>query len=90
VEKGVFLAATEDCRQIDIWGNAFAVYIGCVQDQRREQVLRFLRDHYADYVLRGQVRHLLQGEFWERVIERPEVVAPGTYQNGAYWGTPSG
>ena len=89
-EQGVFLAATVDCRQVDIWGNAFAVYIGIVQGARRDRVLRFLRDHYDDYVLRGQVRHLLRGEFWERIIELPHLFPPGTYQNGAYWGTPSG
>ena len=89
-EKGVFLAATLDCRQIDIWGNAFAVYIGALQGDRLERVLHFLRDHYADYVLRGQVRHLLRGEYWQRVLAPPEVIAPETYQNGAYWATPSG
>jgi hypothetical protein len=89
-ENGVFLAATIDCRQIDIWGNAFAVYIGAVQGEKRERVLKFLRDRYDDYVLRGQVRHLLRGEYWERVIAPPEVIAPETYQNGAYWATPSG
>ncbi|MBI1257169.1 MAG: hypothetical protein GC204_06835 [Chloroflexi bacterium] len=89
-EKGMFLASTLDCRQIDIWGNAFAVYIGAVEGERRERILRFLRDHYDEYMLRGQVRHLLKGEYWQRVIAPPEVIAPETYQNGAYWATASG
>ncbi|MBZ0286154.1 MAG: hypothetical protein K8I30_00965, partial [Anaerolineae bacterium] len=88
--QGVFLAASETCRQIDIWGNAFAVYIGCVKSERRERIIRFLCDRYADYVLRGQVRHLLHGETWERLLLPTEDFPPGTYQNGAYWGTAAG
>ena len=41
-------------------------------------------------MLRGQVRHLLRGEYWQRVIAPPDVIAPETYQNGAYWATASG
>ena len=89
-ENGVFLAATLDCRQIDIWGNAFALYIGAVEGERRERILHFLHDHYDEYMLRGQVRHLLRGETWQRVIAPPDVIVPETYQNGAYWATASG
>ena len=47
----------------------------------------FLQKQYADYVFKGQVRHLLNGTFWERTLI---PVAPGSYQNGAYWATASG
>lgn len=89
-EKGVFMAATIDCRQIDVWGNAFAIYIGLLKGERRERVLKFLRDRYDDYVLRGQIRHLPRGEYWEKVLAPPEVITQETYQNGAYWATASG
>ena len=84
---GAYRAATHDCRQIDVWGSAFAVYSGFAQDERHQRLLRFLRDHYAEYVYRGQVRHLLGDETWARTLI---PVAPGTYQNGAYWATASG
>ena len=35
----------------------------------------------------AQVRHLLADETWEETLM---PVAPGTYQNGAYWATASG
>ena len=86
-DAGAYRAATHDCNQIDVWGCAFAVYIGFTQGERRQRLLHFLRDHYDDYVYRGQVRHLLGNETWERTLI---PVAPGTYQNGAYWATASG
>ena len=56
------------CNQIDIWGSAFAVYIDFMHGQRRQRLLSFLRDRYQDYVWRGQVRHLLRGEYWARLL----------------------
>jgi len=45
-----------------------------------------VKSHHR-YVWRGQIRHLLKGEYWERLLTS---VPPETYQNGAYWGTASG
>jgi hypothetical protein len=86
-EVGAFRAATGDCRQVDVWASAFAVYIGFAQGEQRERLLRFLRTHYDHIVWYGQVRHLLRGEHWEKTLI---PVAPETYQNGAYWATASG
>ena len=84
---GAYRAATADCRQIDVWASAYAVYIGFAQGKRKERLLAFLLTHYDDFVWRGQVRHLLRGEHWEKTLI---PVAPETYQNGAYWATASG
>lgn len=84
---GAYRAATGDCNQVDVWGTAYAVYIGAVQGERKGRALAFLRDRYADYVYRGQVRHLLRGEYWEKTLM---PVERETYQNGAYWATASG
>ena len=84
---GAYRAATVDNALIDVWGSVFAVYIGFAQGDRRERLLRFLRDRYEAYVWRGQVRHLLRGEHWERLLI---PVEEGAYQNGAYWATASG
>lgn len=86
-EVGAYRAATGDCRQVDVWASAFALYIGVAQGERREHLLAFLRDHYDEIVWRGQVRHLLRGEHWEKLLI---PVAAETYQNGAYWATASG
>jgi len=86
-QAGAYRAATGDCNQIDIWGTAYALYIGAVQGERQGRALAFLRDHYADYVYRGQVRHLLRGEYWQKTLI---PVERETYQNGAYWATASG
>jgi hypothetical protein len=86
-ERGAYLAANEICRQVDVWGNAFAVArkIGAVA--RRERVAHYLADHYDSFVFAGQVRHLPEPEQWERMFK---PIGAGTYQNGGYWGTPSG
>lgn len=86
-QAGAFVAASNDCRQIDVWGNAYAVSIGFPLGARRERVLQFLVDNYPRMVWRGQVRHLLKGEYWQRLLT---PVERDRYQNGAYWATASG
>lgn len=85
---GAFYAATKDCHQYDIWGMAYMLYIGfpCSADEK-QAVLSFLEKNYDACVYRGQVRHLLKGQYWERLLIDVE---PETYQNGAYWATASG
>ena len=90
--SGAYLAATEQCNQVDVWGNAYAVYCGLLDDDKMPQgrkfaVLEFLHSQYSNYVSRGQVRHLLAGTFWGQTLM---PVTPETYQNGAYWATASG
>lgn len=89
---GAYLAATETCAQVDVWGNAYTIACGFLDDEhtltsRKVAVLDFLQSRYADYVFKGQVRHLLKGTYWERTLM---PVTPGSYQNGAYWATASG
>ena len=84
---GMFLAATADCRQIDIWGNAYALYAGFPLGAKAGPILDFLTSRYDDYVWCGQIRHLPKGEYWQRLLTD---VQPERYMNGAYWATPSG
>ncbi len=87
-KSGMFFAAETDCRQVDIWGNAYALYVGFpFAHEVREGILNFLAKYYYEYVYCGQVRHLLNGEYWQRLLIEVER---GTYQNGAFWGTASG
>lgn len=82
-----FVAAGRACRQLDVWGTAYAVRIGAVGSSQRRGIARFLADRYHEYVLRGYVRHLPAGQYWERLLL---PVERETYQNGGYWAVPSG
>ena len=87
-DSHVFLAATQDCAQTDIWGMAYMLYINfpCT-DEMKSDILTFLKKYYDRYVLDGQIRHLLSGEYWEKLLIE---IAHEEYQNGAYWATASG
>jgi hypothetical protein len=81
---GLFRAATVQCREHDIWGSAFAVYLGVADAIQSKAVARYFREHYSEIVQAGQIRHLPGGVYWE------QGCTPDTYQNGAYWATPTG
>lgn len=88
-EQGGFLAATGDCRQLDVWGNAYAIYIDFPLGEKRERILEMLMNNADRYLYRGQVRHLFRGEYWQRLL-LPEAGPAEQYQNGAYWATATG
>ena len=82
---GLFLAATHQCRQADIWGSAFAVYLGVASPAQSRAVGAYFRDHYREIVQKGKIRHLPGDNYWE--VSR---ASPETYQNGGYWPVPAG
>jgi hypothetical protein len=84
---GMFWAASVDCRQTDVWGNAYAVAVDFPLAGKRDRIVDYLVSNYDRYVWHGQVRHLPRGEYWERQLY---PVEKDRYQNGAYWGTASG
>jgi hypothetical protein len=84
--SGLFRAATVLCNQPDIWGSAFAVYLGVTTPDQALAISRYFKEHYSEIIKRGQLRHLPAGMFWQETIG----VKPGTYQNGAFWATPVG
>lgn len=83
-DVGLFRAATVQCKEHDIWGSAFAVYLDVASDTQRLAVAHYFKQHYAKIVHRGQVRHLPGKVYWELAAARDE------YQNGAFWATPTG
>jgi hypothetical protein len=83
-DTGLFRAATVRCREHDLWGSAFAVYLGVAGDAQAGRIARYFKEHYGQIVERGQLRHLPAGEYWEAAGPRDE------YQNGGYWATPIG
>jgi hypothetical protein len=86
-KTGMFFAASKDCRQTDVWGNAFAVSIDFPLAGKRGRVVDWLVSNDDRYVWNGQVRHLPKGEYWERQLM---PVENESYQNGAFWATPAG
>lgn len=83
-QAGLFRAATVCCREHDIWGSAFAVYLGVADREQSMAIARCFQKNYVGIVQSGQIRHLLPGVYWEKAGPRD------TYQNGAYWATPTG
>jgi hypothetical protein len=81
---GLFRAATVKCREHDIWGSAFAVFMDIADEEQTSAIARYFVAHYSAIVKRGQLRHLPGGIYWEQSVARD------TYQNGAYWATPIG
>ncbi len=84
-ESGLFWAATVQCKQSDIWGSAFAVYLGVANEIQARSIATYFKNNYSSIVKNGQIRHLPGGMYWEQAVSKPD-----TYQNGAYWGTPTG
>ena len=61
-ENGMFWAADNDCKQIDIWGSAYAVNIGITSEDQTQRIAKYLVDHYDETIMNGQVRHLTKSE----------------------------
>ena len=83
-QTGLFRAATLCCKEHDIWGSAFAVYLGVADDEQAKAIATVFKRDYSGIVQNGQVRHLPPGVYWEKGCQRD------TYQNGGYWATPTG
>ncbi|MCX6923869.1 MAG: hypothetical protein NT154_11785 [Verrucomicrobia bacterium] len=81
---GLFRAATVYCGQPDIWGSAFAVWLGVATPQQAATIAGYFADHYSEIVQCGQIRHLPGGVYWDAACARD------TYQNGGFWATATG
>ncbi|NOX96513.1 MAG: hypothetical protein GXO98_00310, partial [Nitrospirae bacterium] len=85
--SGWLNATTGICKQHDVWGTAYAVYIGVLEGEVKKRALYAIRDAYRAGSLscRGNIRHILTTEnfsensAWEKAL--PKI---NTYQNGAY------
>ncbi len=87
LRQGWLHSATGVGNQADVWGSAFAVWAGVLDDGAAEQVSRALVRAYRGKtaVREGCVRQILEPAGWQVSISKP-----GAYQNGGYWGTPTG
>ena len=85
-KSGMFWAADKDCKQIDIWGSAYAVYVGITSEEQSKKISEYLIHNADQIVMKGQIRHLPGSDAsWNNLFLS---ITAGTYQNGAYWATP--
>ena len=60
-QVGLFRAATLCCREHDIWGSAFAVYLGVADREQSQAIATYFQKNYSGIVQNGQIRHLPAG-----------------------------
>lgn len=84
--EGVFLAATDDCRQPDVWGSAFAVHLGVCPPERAERVGLWLSRHLEQVAWHGLFRHVREPSGWQATLRGGGALR---YQNGGYWPVPA-
>jgi len=85
--KGMFLSDTLSNRAVDVWGSAYAVYSGAVDEERARRISRWFVANYDRCVRRGHVRHIPAPGYWKKM--GPDARPPGEYQNGGYWSVPT-
>jgi hypothetical protein len=105
-DGGLMRASTCKSSQPDVWGSAFAVYAGAVGPEQAKALCLALADAYKKGTLayHGYIRHVLtcddynDSTAWEWVMSvgpkgtynKDAFWSKNRYQNGAYWGTPTG
>jgi hypothetical protein len=90
---GMLRASTGLSRQADVWSTAFAVYSGILEGEDQLKACRHLDRAYLEgrLAFKGNIRHIIQGEdFSPAGAWEISKVGINSYQNGAYWGTPTG
>ena len=60
-DTGLFRAATVRCREHDIWGSAFAVYLDVADATQAISIADYFKTHYAEIVDQGHIRHIPDG-----------------------------
>jgi hypothetical protein len=92
-KRAMLLASTGKSKQADIWSTALAVNFGILEGEHLGKTCKFLRDAYLNGTLasRGNIRHVLTcDDFSDSTTWESSLALKNTYQNGAYWGTPTG
>ncbi len=92
-ERGMLLASTGKSRQADVWSTALGVYFNVLEGDKMKKTAQFLTDSYKNGTLakRGNIRHILTcDDFSDSTAWEKSLAVKNTYQNGAWWGTPTG
>ncbi len=90
--EGWLHSATGVGNQPDVWGSAFAVHCGALRTPTARKVSRALARAFRERttVRHGFIRHLPTSDRLNQGGWQAAVSNLGTYQNGGYWGTPTG
>lgn len=90
--EGWLYSATDVGNQPDVWGSAFAVWSGVVKGQVADEIGRALVRGFQQKtaVREGCVRQILTTDPTNHGGWQCSISKVGTYQNGGYWGTPTG
>lgn len=91
--NGLLYSATEVCRQGDIWGTAFAVWLDAIEGSIRDKAVKALLKAYksGDIARDGYISHLRkQDKFAPDTMWEQSSSQSGQYQNGGYWPLPIG
>lgn len=91
--KGWLKASTGIGGQADVWGTVYALYLGVLDGEAKKAaeaaVLRGVKE--GTIVYEGAVRHVpTDMDFKATTAWERSWAGLGTYQNGAYWHTPTG
>jgi hypothetical protein len=92
-ERGMLKASTGKGNQADVWSTALAIYYDVLSKENTDRTSRFLSKAYenGDLSYKGNIRHILTtDDFSESTAWEYSLAKKNTYQNGAYWGTPTG
>ena len=82
----LYRAATVRCRQHDVWGSAYAIWLGVAPDEYADRIAKYFKDNYDGLVQNGQIRHLPPGQYWDETRWNKK----DHYQNGYFWGNATG
>ena len=96
-KSGLLHASTGKSNQLDVWGSAFAVYVGISNQKQTQEIGQALIKALdaGTITWKGNVRHVPTDDDFSDESAWEETVGSGTfpknmYQNGAYWNTPTG
>jgi hypothetical protein len=91
-QEGWLQSATGVGAQPDVWGSAFALWSGVLDNGDAKPVARALARAYWEKtaVREGCVRQILTTDGTNNGGWQVSVSPVGVYQNGGYWGTPAG
>jgi hypothetical protein len=91
---GYLKASTGASAQPDVWGTAFAVYENLLTPEAATKAAEAILIGYRKSAIawRGSIRHVPTTHDYSRSTswEKTAGSALNTYQNGAYWSTPTG
>jgi hypothetical protein len=92
-DRGMLRASTGKSKQADVWSTALAVYLGMLDGEALNKTAGFLSKAYKEGTLsyKGNIRHILTtDDFNEKTAWEISLSGKNLYQNGSYWGTPTG